>query len=114
MSAISTLAMESAAQAGTMSLMALGASGDYMEVVWYSDLNLVLELTVGGVSGPLYVARRIPMVSDLVGTDLRILRVAKHFQRLVGEPSSMPRPRLWTWDIFRAIWDYLETDAPLA
>lgn len=114
MSAISTPGMGIVVQAGTMSLMALGASGDYMEVVWSSDLNLVLELTVGGVSGPLYVARHIPMVSDLVDTDLRILRAARHFQRLVGEPSSTPRSRLWTWDIFRAIWDYFETDAPLA
>jgi hypothetical protein len=114
MSATSTVGMESGGRAGSMSLKVSGDYGDYMEVVWFSDLNQVSELTVGGAFGPWYVARNILMVSDSVPTDQRILAAAKHFQRLVGEPCLTQNQARAMWDIFRAIWDYFEIDAPIA
>jgi hypothetical protein len=114
MSATSTAGMEIADLGGTMSLRVSGVFGDYLELVWASDLNQVLELTVGGVFGPWYIARNILMVSGSGPMDQRILQAAKHFQRLVGEPSLTQNHPHAMWNNFRAIWDYLEIDAPLA
>jgi hypothetical protein len=114
MSAISTVEMGNAVRAGSMLLKVSGDYGDYMEVVWVSGLNQVLELTVGGVFGPWYIARNILLASGLEDTDRHILAAAKHFQRLVGEPCLTQNQARVMWDIFRAIWDFLEIDAPIA
>lgn len=112
--AISTAEMGKEGPGGSTLLKVYGDSGECMEILYASDLNLVLELTVGSVLGPWYIARNIHMVSGSPDTDLRILRAVKHFRQHVGVPSLMLKTVQGSWNLFRQIWDFLEVDEPLA
>lgn len=114
MSAISTVATGSVGRAGLMSMTAYADSGAYMEVLFHYDLSLVLELTVGGELGPWYIARNLHMASASQDMVLRILTAQKHFLRRAGGLSTKLSSPMLMWDIFKEIWDYLETDALLA
>jgi len=112
--AISTPEMGNADQAGLMSLRVYGGFDVYMDVLWSSRLNLVLELTVGGGLGPWYVATNIPTGLDSRGTDQHILLAAEHFRHAAGGLfSTLKSERDW-WTIFRQIWDMIETGEGIA
>lgn len=114
MSVTSTVEMGKEGLVGSTLLKVYGAYGAVMEVLYTCDSNQVMELTVGSVLGPWYVARNIPMASGLQDTDQRILAAARHFRLVAGEQSLMLKTGPELWNLFRTIWDYLEIDAPLA